>query len=340
MGLIDTIFPLPDGCCLAPSSLSPTAVLAGLAATQDIKKPEDLEDPEILADPESLDNLEGQETYQGGGSGLINVDGTGGLKSGVVGSGGYVSGSGGANSGSFVTGSDSGGSGVFTSGGGGPGSGDYVSSGSRGSGSITGSGGSGITTSGGSYGSGGGFTGSGGRGSARVNTDFTSSGGGGYTGGGGASVGQRNNLGVVFPSGYLDAIPGTPGRDYLLLSTVPSTAFVCDSLPGYYADTDPAAGCQVFHICQPDGRLDSFLCPNGTVFNQQYFVCDWWFNFDCSTARQYYDLNAAVGKLDNTVFFSGNSIDGGGNTNGNYGGSFGGGGNLQLSSSAYASPGK
>merc|ERR1719312_1650397 len=25
----------------------------------------------------------------------------------------------------------------------------------------------------------------------------------------------------------------------------------------------------------------SFLCPNGTIFNQNYFICDWWFNFDC-----------------------------------------------------------
>ena len=27
----------------------------------------------------------------------------------------------------------------------------------------------------------------------------------------------------------------------------------------------------------------SLLCPNGTLFNQQYFICDWWFNVDCST---------------------------------------------------------
>ena len=32
---------------------------------------------------------------------------------------------------------------------------------------------------------------------------------------------------------------------------------------------------QVFHYCQPDGRMDSFFCPNLTLFNQQYFVCDW-----------------------------------------------------------------
>ena len=35
----------------------------------------------------------------------------------------------------------------------------------------------------------------------------------------------------------------------------------------------------------------SFLCPNGTLFNQNYFICDWWFNFDCSTAADLYSLN-------------------------------------------------
>merc|ERR1712106_529396 len=34
-----------------------------------------------------------------------------------------------------------------------------------------------------------------------------------------------------------------------------------------------------------------FLSPNGTIFNQQYFVCDWWFNVDCSLAEELYSLN-------------------------------------------------
>ena len=29
----------------------------------------------------------------------------------------------------------------------------------------------------------------------------------------------------------------------------------------------------------------SFLCPNGTIFNQEYFICDWWFNVDCAEAE-------------------------------------------------------
>ena len=38
----------------------------------------------------------------------------------------------------------------------------------------------------------------------------------------------------------------------------------------------------------------SFLCPNGTLFNQQYFICDWWFNVDCSQAPTFYSLNADI----------------------------------------------
>ena len=54
--------------------------------------------------------------------------------------------------------------------------------------------------------------------------------------------------------------------------------------PGYYSD--PEAECQAFHICTADGAGGlakySFLCPNGTLFNQNYFICDWWFNVDCA----------------------------------------------------------
>ena len=55
---------------------------------------------------------------------------------------------------------------------------------------------------------------------------------------------------------------------------------------------------QVFHICTSDGQGGlskySFLCPNGTIFNQQYFICDWWFNFDCSEAQGLYSLNEKI----------------------------------------------
>merc|ERR1712077_179968 len=82
------------------------------------------------------------------------------------------------------------------------------------------------------------------------------------------------------------AIPGVPGEDYPIYAEVPETAFACDGQVdgGYYADEE--AQCQVFHICTADGAGGlakySFLCPNGTIFNQNYFICDWWFNVDCA----------------------------------------------------------
>merc|ERR1712038_142074 len=93
-------------------------------------------------------------------------------------------------------------------------------------------------------------------------------------------------------------IPGVPGEDYPIYAEVPETAFACDGQVdgGYYAD--PEAECQAFHICTADGAGGlakySFLCPNGTLFNQNYFICDWWFNFDCATAEELYSLNDEI----------------------------------------------
>jgi len=94
-----------------------------------------------------------------------------------------------------------------------------------------------------------------------------------------------------------EAIPGQPGVDYPVYSVPPETSFSCDGyIEGYYAD--PEAECQSFHICANDGigglLKYSFLCPNGTLFNQQYFICDWWFNTDCSQAEDFYYLNEEV----------------------------------------------
>ena len=74
---------------------------------------------------------------------------------------------------------------------------------------------------------------------------------------------------------------------YFSLSLSYVEKLIKHSIQGYYAD--PAAECQVFHICSDDGTGGlakySFLCPNGTIFNQAYFICDWWFNVDCSEAE-------------------------------------------------------
>ena len=94
------------------------------------------------------------------------------------------------------------------------------------------------------------------------------------------------------------SIPGVPGEDYPIYAEVPESGFACDGQVdgGYYAD--PEAECQAFHICTADGAGGlakySFLCPNGTLFNQNYFICDWWFNFDCSTAEELYSLNDEI----------------------------------------------
>ena len=65
---------------------------------------------------------------------------------------------------------------------------------------------------------------------------------------------------------------------------------------GYYSDT--SLQCQAFQICVADsvGQLTkySFLCPNGSLFDQQYFVCDYWFNVDCSQAESLYSLNEEI----------------------------------------------
>merc|ERR1712086_217228 len=74
-------------------------------------------------------------------------------------------------------------------------------------------------------------------------------------------------------------------------------SFSCDGRAyGYYAD--PATNCQVFHICLGERDIKwSFLCPNQTIFNQQYFVCDYAINVECASAESFYILNANFGQV-------------------------------------------
>lgn len=68
---------------------------------------------------------------------------------------------------------------------------------------------------------------------------------------------------------------------------------------GYYADLD--ARCQVFRVCANTdltGQGFAFLCPNGTLFNQKFFVCDWYNNVDCSISEQFYDRNENKNLMD------------------------------------------
>ncbi|KYM98669.1 hypothetical protein ALC62_10637, partial [Cyphomyrmex costatus] len=99
-------------------------------------------------------------------------------------------------------------------------------------------------------------------------------------------------LGAVLLYETMAQVDGyTPGVDYPIYNSVPfGLAFTCGGkLPGYYAD--PEARCQVWHWCLPNGRLFSFLCPNGTVFSQTTRVCDWWFKVDCNDSPRLYGNN-------------------------------------------------
>ena len=137
-----------------------------------------------------------------------------------------------------------------------------------------------------------------------------------YSAGG---LGGGNNDAGGEDGGLEVNIPGVPGEDYPIYPSVPDTGFTCDGLVegGYYAD--PGAECQAFHICANDGAggliTYSVLCPNGTIFNQAVFVCDWWFNFDCSEAEGLYGLNDQ-----NAAEAAANSpVGGGGGAQANYG---------------------
>ncbi|XP_020300335.1 uncharacterized protein LOC109863993 [Pseudomyrmex gracilis] len=90
-------------------------------------------------------------------------------------------------------------------------------------------------------------------------------------------------------------IPGIPGVDFPLYHRVPHTSFSCayvPFIPGMYANVE--TGCQAYHVCH-DGREGhqgaSFLCTNGTLFNQSKFACDWWYNVNCAEAPTLYRLN-------------------------------------------------
>jgi len=105
------------------------------------------------------------------------------------------------------------------------------------------------------------------------------------------------------------AVPGNPGEDYPIYAEVPETAFTCAGRVdgGYYADTE--AECQPFHVCTAGGEGElaqySFLCPNGTLFNQENFVCEYWFNVDCSQAESFYGLNDNIGEVPDSTGLAG-----------------------------------
>lgn len=50
----------------------------------------------------------------------------------------------------------------------------------------------------------------------------------------------------------------------------------------------------MFHVCALEKKY-SFICPNGTVFDQRTFVCNWWSNVDCESSGVFYELNLQIG---------------------------------------------
>ncbi|XP_066988000.1 uncharacterized protein [Macrobrachium rosenbergii] len=86
------------------------------------------------------------------------------------------------------------------------------------------------------------------------------------------------------------------GLNYTLLGTIPQTTFSCRGhTAGYYAD--PETGCQVYHMCDTLEKQYSYLCPNYTLFNQKFMVCDHWYMVNCSSATDFYDLNDHIGEV-------------------------------------------
>ena len=77
----------------------------------------------------------------------------------------------------------------------------------------------------------------------------------------------------------MNPIPGVAGTDYPVFSSVPDTGFSCaqQDFPGIYSDT--GADCQVFYMCEPNGRSTGFLCPNGRqirfyIGNVNFDLCE------------------------------------------------------------------
>ncbi|XP_012253679.1 U-scoloptoxin(01)-Er1a-like [Athalia rosae] len=63
---------------------------------------------------------------------------------------------------------------------------------------------------------------------------------------------------------------------------VPNTGFTCQGR-GDQLWADVAAQCQAYHLCQREQLVSSHLCVNGTLFNQQFQVCDQFYNVRCGS---------------------------------------------------------
>lgn len=80
------------------------------------------------------------------------------------------------------------------------------------------------------------------------------------------------------------------------LRNFPRTTFSCTGRPsGYYADIE--TGCQIYHMCDGQGRQFTNICPNATLFQQRMLICDHWYMVNCDRAESNYDANLLIGGL-------------------------------------------
>ncbi|XP_071538842.1 uncharacterized protein [Panulirus ornatus] len=99
-----------------------------------------------------------------------------------------------------------------------------------------------------------------------------------------------------------------PSGARLLLGDI-STSFSCVDEPyGYYADQQNS--CRIFHVCYPalfsSGRIEtyqySFMCGEGTVFDQKELTCVQAADaIPCSASSQYYSRNEDFGLTEDIV---------------------------------------
>ena len=96
------------------------------------------------------------------------------------------------------------------------------------------------------------------------------------------------------------------GADTFLKNPL-NTQFRCVKT-GYFADIDN--NCQMYHVCvvQPESngksiiRQYSFVCGNGTIFNQLTLTCsDPEESLPCEDSPKYYKLNNKIGERDTWI---------------------------------------
>ena len=105
---------------------------------------------------------------------------------------------------------------------------------------------------------------------------------------------------------YEEGLNGLPSGAEDLLTEPYDDSFSCEGQTyGYYGDVNN--NCQVFHICLPiednEGNIESyskysFVCGNGTVFDQQALVCNFPEDaFPCEESPSLYGV-VEFGKLE------------------------------------------